>query len=140
MEAAGAAVPDGVELIDEPNGTLLPGLVDAHVHLCADAAPDALGRLTDRPESDLSTGHRSVATYAPGGRRHDGPGPGRPTADAVHAVAGSAGARTTFRRWWGRRTAHQRRRALLARWAVRRAASTGSARLYVCGRRPAPTW
>ncbi|MFI6239583.1 amidohydrolase family protein [Micromonospora sp. NPDC050795] len=31
----------------------VPSLVDAHVHLCADAGPDALGRLVERPESDL---------------------------------------------------------------------------------------
>lgn len=30
----GAAVPDGWPTRDLPNGTLLPGLIDAHVHLC----------------------------------------------------------------------------------------------------------
>lgn len=30
--------PDGLPLID---GTLLPGLIDCHVHLCADAGPAA---------------------------------------------------------------------------------------------------
>ncbi|MEU1587108.1 amidohydrolase family protein [Micromonospora sp. NPDC005710] len=48
-----AEAPDGWPVREEPNGTLLPGLVDAHVHLCADAGPDALGRLAERPESDL---------------------------------------------------------------------------------------
>ncbi|WP_433261492.1 amidohydrolase family protein [Micromonospora vinacea] len=48
-----AEAPEGWPVREEPNGTLLPGLVDAHVHLCADAGPDALGRLTERPESDL---------------------------------------------------------------------------------------
>lgn len=45
--------PEGWPVVDEPAGTVLPGLVDAHVHLCADAGGDALGRLADRPEADL---------------------------------------------------------------------------------------
>ncbi|WP_433554026.1 amidohydrolase family protein [Micromonospora zamorensis] len=45
--------PEGWPVREEPNGTVLPGLVDAHVHLCADAGPDALGRLAERPETDL---------------------------------------------------------------------------------------
>jgi imidazolonepropionase-like amidohydrolase len=36
--------PHGVALVD---GTLLPGLIDCHVHLCADAAPGALDRLPE---------------------------------------------------------------------------------------------
>ncbi|RQX04069.1 hypothetical protein DLJ58_28520 [Micromonospora arida] len=48
-----AAVPEGWPVRDEPNGTLLPGLVDAHVHLCADAGPDALGRLAEQREAGL---------------------------------------------------------------------------------------
>ncbi|MEV4625024.1 amidohydrolase family protein [Micromonospora sp. NPDC049523] len=45
--------PEGWSVREEPDGTVLPGLVDAHVHLCADAGPDALGRLAERPETDL---------------------------------------------------------------------------------------
>lgn len=45
--------PEGWPVREAPDGTLLPGLVDAHVHLCADAGPDALGRLADRAETDL---------------------------------------------------------------------------------------
>ncbi|MGW4467746.1 amidohydrolase family protein [Micromonospora sp. NPDC004704] len=45
--------PEGWPVCEEPDGTVLPGLVDAHVHLCADAGPDALGRLAGRPETDL---------------------------------------------------------------------------------------
>ncbi|MFE0526184.1 amidohydrolase family protein [Micromonospora parva] len=48
-----AEAPAGWPVREEPDGTLLPGLVDAHVHLCADAGPDALGRLAERPEADL---------------------------------------------------------------------------------------
>ncbi|WP_433537857.1 amidohydrolase family protein [Micromonospora sp. CA-249363] len=45
--------PEGWPVREAPDGTLLPGLVDAHVHLCADAGPDALGRLAERAEADL---------------------------------------------------------------------------------------
>lgn len=48
-----AEAPEGWPVREEPNGTVLPGLVDAHVHLCADAGPDALGRLAERPDTDL---------------------------------------------------------------------------------------
>jgi imidazolonepropionase-like amidohydrolase len=43
--------PDTATLID---GTLLPGLIDCHVHLCADAGPAALDRLPDTTPDDLS--------------------------------------------------------------------------------------
>ncbi|WFE49441.1 amidohydrolase family protein [Micromonospora sp. WMMD1155] len=48
-----AEAPEGWPVREEPHGTLLPGLVDAHVHLCFDAGPDALGRLADRAGADL---------------------------------------------------------------------------------------
>ncbi|MGW3783499.1 amidohydrolase family protein [Micromonospora chokoriensis] len=48
-----AEAPEGWPVREAPDGTLLPGLVDAHVHLGADAGPDALGRLADRAETDL---------------------------------------------------------------------------------------
>jgi imidazolonepropionase-like amidohydrolase len=43
--------PDTAKLID---GTLLPGLIDCHVHLCADAGPAALDRLPDATPDDLT--------------------------------------------------------------------------------------
>jgi imidazolonepropionase-like amidohydrolase len=36
---AGAAVPDGAEVLDAPSATLMPGLVDAHVHLAYSGSP-----------------------------------------------------------------------------------------------------
>ena len=42
-------VPDGTETLDLPGATLLPGLIDSHVHLCGDSGPGALDRL---PEFD----------------------------------------------------------------------------------------
>ncbi|WP_196444207.1 amidohydrolase family protein [Planomonospora sp. ID67723] len=49
----GSAVPDGWPTQDLPNGTLLPGLIDAHVHLCADGGPGALDRLAECTEEQL---------------------------------------------------------------------------------------
>ena len=43
--------PGTVELID---GTLLPGLIDCHVHLCADAGQAALDRLAQATQDDLT--------------------------------------------------------------------------------------
>jgi imidazolonepropionase-like amidohydrolase len=49
VESASAPAPDGCEVRHVPGTTLLPGLVDAHVHLCADSGPRALDQL---PELD----------------------------------------------------------------------------------------
>ncbi|MGL4174172.1 MAG: amidohydrolase family protein [Actinomycetota bacterium] len=42
FETAAIAPPADVPLIDRPQGTLLPGLIDTHVHLVAGSEPDAL--------------------------------------------------------------------------------------------------
>ncbi|MGW4392051.1 amidohydrolase family protein [Streptomyces sp. NPDC004685] len=61
VEAAGFGIPTGVEVIDRPSGTLLPGLVDAHVHLVGDGEPGALERLGELSQDDLfSTIERSL--------------------------------------------------------------------------------
>ncbi|GIH97340.1 amidohydrolase family protein [Planobispora siamensis] len=49
----GPAVPDGWPVHDLPGGTVLPGLIDAHVHLCADSGPGALDRLTEATREQL---------------------------------------------------------------------------------------
>jgi len=53
VEPAGAALPAGVELVDVPGATLLPGLVNAHVHLCGDSADGALERLPEHTPEHL---------------------------------------------------------------------------------------
>ena len=45
VEPSGFDIPVGCEVLDRPAGTLLPGLIDAHVHLAADSGPGALDRL-----------------------------------------------------------------------------------------------
>jgi imidazolonepropionase-like amidohydrolase len=50
VQPATAPVTDGYPLTDFPGCTLLPGLIDTHVHLCGDGGPralDQLGELTD---------------------------------------------------------------------------------------------
>src|SRR5215472_13655510 len=45
VEPGTAPAPDGCEVLEVPGGTVLPGLVDAHVHLCADGTDGALNRI-----------------------------------------------------------------------------------------------
>jgi imidazolonepropionase-like amidohydrolase len=54
VEPAGFEIPSGCTVIDRPTGTLLPGLIDAHVHLVCDAAPGALDAVADRSPEQLS--------------------------------------------------------------------------------------
>jgi imidazolonepropionase-like amidohydrolase len=53
VEPAWFAVPDGWELHDEPHATLLPGLIEAHTHLCCDNGPRALDQLGDLDDAAL---------------------------------------------------------------------------------------
>ena len=52
VEAAGFATPEGTEVIDV-GGTMLPGLINVHVHLCGDSAEGALERLPDMSADHL---------------------------------------------------------------------------------------
>ncbi|SNY28146.1 amidohydrolase family protein [Paractinoplanes atraurantiacus] len=45
VQPASAAAPDGCPVTHLPVTTLLPGLIDAHSHLCGNDQPDALDRL-----------------------------------------------------------------------------------------------
>jgi imidazolonepropionase-like amidohydrolase len=47
VEPTGVDVPADCPVLDRPQATVLPGLIDAHVHLLADSGPGALDRLAD---------------------------------------------------------------------------------------------
>jgi imidazolonepropionase-like amidohydrolase len=49
----GTAPPETCEVIRFPEATLLPGLIDSHVHLCCDSGPGALVRLTEFSDGEL---------------------------------------------------------------------------------------
>ncbi|MGL5810523.1 MAG: amidohydrolase family protein [Nocardioides sp.] len=42
VEPGDAAAPDGLAVVERPGATVLPGLIDTHVHLVAGGEPDAL--------------------------------------------------------------------------------------------------
>lgn len=46
----GGDPPPDAQLVDLPGATLLPGLIDTHVHLAFDAGPDPAGTLADRDD------------------------------------------------------------------------------------------
>jgi imidazolonepropionase-like amidohydrolase len=48
-----ASVPEGAVVVDLPEATLLPGLVDAHLHLAFDASDDPIGHLAAIDDHDL---------------------------------------------------------------------------------------
>lgn len=50
----GSELPSGCELVDFPESTLLPGLIDAHVHLCGDGGPGALERVPDFSDDEMT--------------------------------------------------------------------------------------
>jgi imidazolonepropionase-like amidohydrolase len=53
VEPASAAPPDGVAVTALPGTTLLPGLVDTHVHLCGDGGPRALDQLPELTAAEV---------------------------------------------------------------------------------------
>jgi imidazolonepropionase-like amidohydrolase len=53
VEPAAAPVPDGCQVLEVPGGTVLPGLVDAHVHLCGDGTDGTLDRIGEPTEDAM---------------------------------------------------------------------------------------
>jgi imidazolonepropionase-like amidohydrolase len=53
VEPATTPAPEGCPVTDLPGGTLLPGLIDTHVHLCADGGPRALDQVPELDPAEL---------------------------------------------------------------------------------------
>ena len=53
VESASFPAPAGCAVTDLPDATLLPGFIDAHVHLCADSSLRALDQLADLTDAEL---------------------------------------------------------------------------------------
>lgn len=49
-----STVPEGCAVVDLPGTTALPGLIDAHVHLCGDSGPRALDQLGELDDKRLA--------------------------------------------------------------------------------------
>src|SRR3954468_21912570 len=53
VESGAAPAPADCPVTDLPGTTLLPGLIDAHVHLCGDSGPRALDQLPELNDGEL---------------------------------------------------------------------------------------
>lgn len=56
--------PSGAEVVDLGDVTLLPGLIDAHIHLCFDASTDVVGHLSTVDDEQLLAEMRVAARRA----------------------------------------------------------------------------
>jgi imidazolonepropionase-like amidohydrolase len=65
---AATTPPSGAEVVDLPGATLLPGLIDTHVHLAFDASTDPVGHLAARDDNAaLQAMAKAARTAACGG-------------------------------------------------------------------------
>ncbi len=53
VEPGAAPAPAGCPVTDLAGATLMPGLIDTHVHLCGDSGPRALDQLPDLDDDEL---------------------------------------------------------------------------------------
>jgi imidazolonepropionase-like amidohydrolase len=60
----GVSPPPGAEVVDLGTATLMPGLVDTHVHLAFDASPDPVSSLAARSDDEVLAGMRHAAGTA----------------------------------------------------------------------------
>lgn len=61
---SGGEAPAGAELVDLGDVTLLPGLIDGHIHLAFDASADPVGRLATVDDDEVLDGMRKAAQRA----------------------------------------------------------------------------
>ncbi|MFL6057119.1 MAG: amidohydrolase family protein [Actinoallomurus sp.] len=65
VESGSAPIPMGARVVDlGPDSFLMPGLIDAHVHLAFDAGPDAVTALIEADDATLLTRMRGAAARA----------------------------------------------------------------------------
>ena len=64
VDTTGADPPEGAEVVDLGEATLLPGLVDSHAHLVLDASSDPVGHLADTSDEALLADCRARARAA----------------------------------------------------------------------------
>jgi imidazolonepropionase-like amidohydrolase len=64
IASVGGGVPDGAIVVDLPGATLLPGLVDTHVHLAFDASADPVARLAERDAAQTFAAMSAAARRA----------------------------------------------------------------------------
>src|SRR4029453_26356 len=63
-DTTGADPPEGAELVELGEATLLPGLIDSHTHLVFDASNDPVGHLADTDDTALLEQCRARARAA----------------------------------------------------------------------------
>jgi len=54
VEPGAAQAPADCPVLEAPSGTVLPGLIDAHVHLCADGTDGTLARIGEPGDEDMA--------------------------------------------------------------------------------------
>lgn len=64
IASIGRDAPAGIEITDMGDVTLVPGLVDAHVHLAFDCSADPVGNLAQASDEQVLDGMRSAALTA----------------------------------------------------------------------------